>query len=224
MILAIETATSVCGIAIVQANRILGSRSTAEKNMHSERLMPMVDELLSATGATLRELTAIAVSIGPGSFTGLRIGLSTAKGMALALQIPIIPIQTLDALAQQMLIAGKIPAKSTLCPLIDARRDEAFYAFYRHAKGRVSRISEPAIAPAAAILVQAASFQNVYFGGDGTHKLLIAAAGSGSFTYRPEILCSPETVALLAERSEKSLSPEEYAMVEPMYLRDFFTQ
>ena len=223
MILAIETATSVCGVALIENKRIVGSRSTVEKNVHSEKLLPMVDELLAATGATLGGLKAIAVSIGPGSFTGLRIGLSTAKGMAMALNLPIIPVSTLDALAQHITDAGTLSSASTICPLIDARRDEAFYAFYRVAEGRVFRISEHAIASVSAILVQAASRQGVIFGGDGTVKLC-AAAGEGSpFTFMQEIYCNPETVALLAERSEKFLSPEEYAMLEPLYLRDFVT-
>jgi tRNA threonylcarbamoyladenosine biosynthesis protein TsaB len=223
MILAIETATSVCGVALIQNNRIVGSRSTVEKNVHSEKLLPMVDELLDATGAALGGLKAIAVSIGPGSFTGLRIGLSTAKGMAMALDLPIIPVPTLDALAQHIADAGTLSSASTICPLIDARRDEAFFAFYRVGKRRVSRISEHGIASVSAILVQAASYQGVVFGGDGTMKLRGVAGETSPFTFMPEIFCTPETVALLAERSEKVLSPEQYVMLEPLYLRDFVT-
>src|SRR5450759_5199634 len=131
MILAIETATDVCGVALVQNQNVIAQRVLAEKYVHSEKLLPMIDEVLRDASLSAKHLDAIAVSIGPGSFTGLRIGLSTAKGLALSLGISVIAIPTLDALAYAFFRTKGGASAAVVCPMIDAKRDEAFFCFYR---------------------------------------------------------------------------------------------
>ena len=130
MILAIETATDVCGAALVHGGRVVAHRTVSEKNIHSEKLLSMIDDVLLDAALVLKDVDAIAVSIGPGSFTGLRIGLSTAKGLGSGAAesyhcgsdtgctcIRVSPFHPKDS-------AGIV------CPLIDAKRDEVYYCFY----------------------------------------------------------------------------------------------
>ncbi|HLP17148.1 MAG TPA: tRNA (adenosine(37)-N6)-threonylcarbamoyltransferase complex dimerization subunit type 1 TsaB [Bacteroidota bacterium] len=130
MILSIETATELCGAALIDDGFVVAHRTVTEKNIHSERLMVLVDEVLREAGVAVKDLAGIAVSIGPGSFTGLRIGLSTAKGLAYAQSLPMIPVPTLDAIAEEAVRTGVAASGDVICALIDAKRDEAYYAFF----------------------------------------------------------------------------------------------
>src|SRR5690606_20354353 len=101
IILSVETATLVCSVAVHRGGVLLGSFELFQENVHGQKLMPLVDGLLRHIGLRSDELDAVAVSAGPGSYTGLRIGASTAKGLAYALGIPLIAVDTLDALARR---------------------------------------------------------------------------------------------------------------------------
>lgn len=130
-ILCIETATHLCSVALADGGRLLAERDAEERDrfIHAERLNGMVDEVMKEAGLAMRELDAVAVGIGPGSYTGLRIGLSAAKGFCYALRIPIIGIGTLDTLAAafRMTDDGRGSADlGILHPMIDARRMEVF--------------------------------------------------------------------------------------------------
>ncbi len=125
-ILAIDTSGLVCAVAVAEDGRIQAEYKTDHKKTHSQMLMPMLDAMARALDLDLHTLDAIAVAEGPGSFTGLRIGASTAKGMAFALGIPVIPVPTLDAMAWQMPGTPGI-----ICPMMDARRGQVYTALYR---------------------------------------------------------------------------------------------
>ena len=99
-LLGIETATAVCGVALVRDGEVLAEKAVEERYAHAEKLFGFLDDVLESSGVPLRELHGIAVSIGPGSFTGLRIGLSVAKGLHVATGIPVIPVPTMEALAR----------------------------------------------------------------------------------------------------------------------------
>ena len=124
-ILGIESASVTASAAVLADDVLLAEYTTNYKKTHSETLLPMIDEILTMTGTSPKELSMIAVSEGPGSFTGLRIGAAAAKGLAMALEIPIIPVPTLDAIAYQL--AG---SACLLCPLMDARRGEVYAGLY----------------------------------------------------------------------------------------------
>lgn len=126
-VLALETATLAGSIAIVDdIEGLIGEVKVSVKIAHSERLMPSIEWLLKASGISIKEIDAFAVSIGPGSFTGLRIGLTTAKGFAFATGRPLVPVRTLDAFARTMPFCRHL-----LCPMLDARKNEVYAAFYR---------------------------------------------------------------------------------------------
>ena len=127
-LLALETATDVCSVAVLRDGAVTAQASLHRPRVHAEQLVPLVDNLLERAAVNRADLDAIAVSMGPGSYTGLRIGVSTAKGLAMALDAALIGVPTLEALA-----ASVQPAAATgdvACALLDARRDEVYAAAY----------------------------------------------------------------------------------------------
>ena len=125
-VLAVETSTLSGGAALLDDERVVGEYTLDVRITHSERLMAAIDRLLSDAGWTPRDLEGLAVTVGPGSFTGLRIGLSTVKGLALALTVPIAAVPTLDAMATLLPFAA-LP----VCPVLDARKREVYASLYR---------------------------------------------------------------------------------------------
>lgn len=220
MILAVETATDVCGAALVHQQRVVAHRSIVDRHIHSEKLLPMVDEVLRLASVPLKSIDAIAVSIGPGSFTGLRIGLSTAKGLAVALDRPLIAVPTLDALVQEYVRSQTLTIKTTVCALIDAKRDEAFFAFYSVDAAGVRKRSGYQIASASSIIDAVANEGPVVFVGDGTGKMRNAPGLTKAMSFADSIRCSPVSVGVLAEGGIR-LTAGETSVLEPMYLRDF---
>lgn len=219
MILAIETATDVCGVALVRDQSVIAQRVLAEKYVHSEKLLPMIDEVLRDASLSAKQLETIAVSIGPGSFTGLRIGLSTAKGLALSLGISVIAVPTLDALAHAFFRSKMGTTAAVVCPMIDAKRDEAFFCFYRIDAAGVTRQSAYAIALKSKIFEMAPP--SVIFVGDGAKRLGASRKIDTSKQFNPSIVCSAESVGLVAEIVGVRQSREELSTLEPLYLREF---
>ena len=128
-VLAIESSGLVASAAIVTEDTMLAEYTVNFKKTHSQTLLPMVEEIVSMVGIELKEIDAIAVSAGPGSFTGLRIGSATAKGLGLALNKPIIPVPTTQGIA-----ANLYGTEGILCPLMDARRNQVYTGLYRYNK------------------------------------------------------------------------------------------
>ncbi len=134
-ILAIESSGLVASVAVTENNTLVGEYTTNQKKTHSQTLLPMLDELTKRLELDLNTIDAIAVSMGPGSFTGLRIGSATAKGLGLALDKPIIPVPTVDALAYNLWGTDKL-----VCPLMDARRQQAYTGLYTFEKGQLNTV------------------------------------------------------------------------------------
>ncbi len=161
-ILGIETATQTGGIAIIEDDRVLveyrlGPRATGDRA--GERILVLLERALSDQGLTLDVLDAIAVSIGPGSYTGLRIGLGIVKGLVFGSSLPVVPVSTLAAIA-----AGVTCGDETVCPVLDAKKGQLYAArFRRPGGGRLLRLSpDTALEPAA--LVQALDGPTVFVG------------------------------------------------------------
>lgn len=146
-ILAVETATLAGSVAVLDGGRVVGQSLLDIGLTHSERLIAMVDGLLRDCGWEASDLEGLAVSVGPGSFTGLRVGVATAKGLALALGLPVAAVPTLDALAWTLPFAD-----AAVCPLLDARKGEVYLALYRWSADRMERLSDYlALSPRAAV-------------------------------------------------------------------------
>ena len=143
LVLGIESSTTQGGVAIVGEDRVLCETILNVEVTHSERLLPAVDRALGEARISLEALGGIAVSIGPGSFTGLRIGLSTAKGLAYATGLPLVGVPTLEAMAWTL-----PAARWQICPVLDARKQEVYAALFRHETDGLRRITEDsALAP-----------------------------------------------------------------------------
>jgi tRNA threonylcarbamoyladenosine biosynthesis protein TsaB len=199
MILAIETATDICSAALVHNDNILSSRSLDEKNIHSEKLMVLVDEILIDAHVSIKQLGAIAVSIGPGSFTGLRIGLSTAKGLAMAIGSSIIPVPTLDGIAEEYRRSRQGDGNEIYCSVIDAKRNEAFFSFYSISSSGIQRLTDYSIKPKDEIITEA----------DRRNAVLRQVSSNAA------------SIGLLAERNASSMTIHDFSLLEPLYLRDF---
>ena len=136
-ILGIETSSDICSIGITSKENFLSELSAHTHNAHSESLFPGILNVINTAGMNMKDLSGVAVSSGPGSFTGLRIGVSAAKGIAFALNIPLFLIPTLDIFANYGLGLGKI-----ICSIIPSIRGDVFYCYYKEKNGNVERISE----------------------------------------------------------------------------------
>ena len=132
--LAVETATLAGSAALLEGGQVIGQSLLDIALTHSERLMAMVDRLLQDCGWDIADVDALAVSIGPGSFTGLRVGIATVKGLAMAHGLPVAPVPTLDALACNLPFAD-----APVCPLLDARKGEVYLSLYRWNEDRMER-------------------------------------------------------------------------------------
>lgn len=129
-ILALDSSGLVASAAVVEDDVTIAEYTVNYKKTHSQTLLPMLDEIKRMTELDLHTVDAVAVAAGPGSFTGLRIGSATAKGLGLALDIPIIPVPTVDALAYNLYGSGRL-----ICPLMDARRNQVYTGLYTFQKG-----------------------------------------------------------------------------------------
>jgi len=218
-ILGIETATERLGAALVTRDGRLFERHTDSRSSHCELLPGFITELSAESGVPLDRIEGIAVSAGPGSFTGLRIGIATAMGLACGLGIPACGVNTLAALAWNAAGGGAL-----VCPLIDARRAEAYTAVYRIGMGEPETVVEPAAVPIARIAVILAGLgEPVTLTGPaaGTFRPIIEAAGELPLEFLSAESAKPSAVAIarlgrIIFASGGGGSP---ASLSPVYLR-----
>jgi tRNA threonylcarbamoyladenosine biosynthesis protein TsaB len=218
-ILQIETATTVCSVALARDGKVIGIKQLDERNIHAEIITVYIDELLAVAGLNYGDLDAVAVSSGPGSYTGLRIGVSTAKGLCFALDKPLIAVETLDAMAQGIINDREIDDQTLLCPMIDARRMEVYTALF-DSTGRV-------IKPTSAEIIDENSFNEqlltnkILFFGDGADKCREALGGNPNAQF---VTGFTNSAAYLTKEAAQKLRDgrfEDVAYFEPYYLKDF---
>jgi tRNA threonylcarbamoyladenosine biosynthesis protein TsaB len=201
VILGIETATKTGGVAILSERGVLAAYTLNIEATHSERLMLTVDRVLSDTGRGLADIDGFAVSVGPGSFTGLRIGVSTVKGLAFATGKPVAAVPTLRALA------GNLPwSRYPVCPLLDARKNEVYAAIYRSEAG----MPVPVMAERTVALRELA-------GGIFEQTVFI---GEGALLYREELRSLLGDLALFAPLSAMVPSAASVAELGRIMLRE----
>ncbi len=219
--LGIETATTVCGVALVRNGMDPIEHVLDIPNVHSERLVPLIEELVRESGIHLDQLDCIAVSIGPGSFTGLRIGLSVAKGLAYAADIPLIPVPTLEALAYNVIRAGGVPAGTDILSLLDAHRGDAYRAVYRITPGfTLEEMAPAAIVPYEAIAGWAQSQKSIIVVGDA-EKIVSVRTDLRKYWNSGLSRCSPISIGILGLRRYQSGERADCSSLEPQYLREF---
>ena len=218
LILAIETSTKVCSVALLRGEQILAESSLFLGKSHAEMLLHLVNQLFFYTNTDKATLQAVAISEGPGSYTGLRIGTSTAKGLCFALEIPLISVNTLEAMAAQL--TDKIPGKALLCPMIDARRLEVYSAVFA---ANLDNLEETR-----PVVLDGESYGNfladseVYFFGDGAEKAKDILFSLNA-RFIDDIVPNAITIGLLALEKYERGEFESLAYFEPFYLKEFHT-
>ncbi len=220
-ILCIETGTTTCSVALGNENGVVGFKDLSDSRAHASQLSVLVDELLKELSFDISKVDAIAISQGPGSYTGLRIGVSFAKGVCYSLGKPLIAVGSLDSMVygiKEVLPKETISDISLFCPMIDARRMEVYSAFYNQTIHRISEVE--------AIIVDSNSFFNqlqnskVLFFGNGASKCKSVISNQNAIfidNFEP----SARFMLPLALNAYKDEKFEDIAYFEPFYLKDF---
>jgi tRNA threonylcarbamoyladenosine biosynthesis protein TsaB len=212
-ILNIETATKNCSVALAKDGKTIVCKEIAEEGYsHAERLHVFIEEIISEAGVAMKELCAVAVSQGPGSYTGLRIGVSAAKGLCYALNIPLIAIDTLQSLASRVYVS-----EGLIVPMLDARRMEVYSAVFSATFDKKREIL--------AEIITEYSFKDidetVYFVGDCNEKCKTVLT-KDNFVFLDEIKYpSANEMSVLSFEKYKISDTVDVAYFEPYYLKDF---
>ncbi len=217
-ILLIETATDVCSVGIASNGKLVCVEESFVKNAHASQLQVLVEKAIQKATITLNQINAIAISIGPGSYTGLRVGLSAAKGYCFALNIPLIAIDTLESLAYQASKHTDFNNQGYLIPLLDARRMEVYTSVWDASLNKIKDVSP--------IILDAFSFQEYLSKGDcfifgsGAEKFK-AICNATNLIYLHEIYSSVKGMAGIAFNCFQENRFADIAYIEPFYLKDF---
>ncbi len=222
-ILCIETSTEVCSVALSAEGRVVSEREDKSGRNHAQLLTRYVEEVMSERNLPFKSLDAVAVSGGPGSYTGLRIGVSTAKGLCYAAGLPLIAISSLEAMAHYVInnpYSLGIEKKEPLlyCPMIDARRMEVYACVYNHQLVKIREIQ--------ADIIDHLSFelllldQKILFFGNGADKCKMTIQHPNAL-FLDNITTSAAYMAELAESAFMAGNFADVAYYEPYYLKDF---
>lgn len=219
LILQIDTATEIACVCLSRNGVLLGQLANTEQKSHASFVQPAILELMQQTELELHQLDAVAVTAGPGSYTGLRVGLSSAKGLCFALQKPLIMLNTLEVMAAAQVTVTPPAGNVLLCPMIDARRMEVFTALYN------KDLQE--LAPPSALILNEQSFaaeltdNTIVFFGSGSAKWqqLIQHPHAVFSTVQHQA----EGMSLLAWKAFQDKRFADLAYSEPLYVKEFFT-
>ncbi len=217
-LLHIESTSTVCSVAVSKDAELIALKEINNGYTHAENLHVFIEQLLFETSLQVKDLNAISVSSGPGSYTGLRIGFSAAKGLAYALHIPLITIETLKALSSRVINTEN--KNAVYCPLLDARRMEVYCAIYDN------QLNE--ILPVRALVLNEESIQvfnqnkDIYFFGDGMPKAKKLLQTMPNVHFIDDITASATYMISLAFKKYSAQDFADVAYVEPNYLKEFF--
>jgi tRNA threonylcarbamoyladenosine biosynthesis protein TsaB len=220
LILQIETATTSCSVALARDGSVLGFKEVNERSIHAEVITLFIEELIKHAKLQYTDIDAVAVSCGPGSYTGLRIGISTAKGLCFALDKPLISIDTLGAMTNGVINRqGYNPGDVLLCPMIDARRMEVYTAIYKTTGENIKAT--------AAEIIDENSFSDllksnkILFFGDGAEKCHAVLSSNPNAVFFTGFANSAADLTQKAFDKFKRQDFEDVAHFEPYYLKDF---
>lgn len=220
-VLGIDTSGLVASVAIVEENQLLSEFTINYKKTHSQTLMPMMNDMFQACGIQTSDMDAIAVASGPGSFTGLRIGAATAKGMAQGLKKPLIGIPTLDGLANNVYHASHF----LICPIMDARRNQVYTASYKRQNGQLKRLTDYRAIPIEQLLQEVQQQEDpILFLGDGVdvyQEIIKKTLPTNSYqwVHTSNNRQRAATIASLGMQLVKEGKTQNYMEFVPFYLR-----
>jgi len=219
-ILNIETSTKACSVSISNDGVLLAVKESVDMDYsHAEKLNLFIDEVIKSASLEFKQLKAIAVSKGPGSYTGLRIGVSTAKGLAYALQIPLISIDTLGSMANGFLMNSKCLKSEILVPMIDARRKEVYMRIFDFELKSLSETEAKVIDVNS--FDKWSSYNSIHLFGDGADKFHDDFINDDRVVIHKKFYPSAEFMVALSYQKFKENNFEDVAYFEPFYLKDF---
>jgi len=222
-ILHIETATQICSVALSENNEIILSRQSDKKNAHSSVLTVFIDEIFRETGVNVHQLDAVSVSMGPGSYTGLRIGVSAAKGLCYAADKPLIAVNTLEAMAFGMIKMASMKFENItdflFCPMIDARRMEVYSAIFNAQLESIRAVKAEIIDEQS--FAELLGQNKIVFAGDGAEKCKNLFAANQNAIFMDDFTPSANYLVEIANLKFKEKNLENVAYFEPFYLKDF---
>lgn len=222
LILNIETATTVCSVSLAKDGKLLALKELNGDYTHAENLTLFIEDVMKQANLPLASLDAIAVSKGPGSYTGLRIGVSTAKGLCYSLNKPLISVNTLEALCHLLFkpaYRSLLTDHSFLCPMLDARRMEVYCVVYDPQGNEVK--------PTSADIIDENSFADLLakhelvFFGDGSEKCKETLSQNKNARFIDDVVPSADSMITLSEKAFNANRFEDVAYFEPFYLKDF---
>lgn len=216
VILSLETSSKICSVAIHKDGNVLACSEVHINQSHASKLAPLISNVVSISGIAMSELTAVAISSGPGSYTGLRIGTSTAKGLCYSLSIPLITINTLELLAFQM--SNRIEQGALLCPMIDARRMEVYCMVVDKQLNEISPVEAKVITEDA--FAEILDKRKIIFFGDGAMKCNTTITHSNAIFIdgvHPDVSDLGKIAFEKFTRNQK----EDLVNFEPLYLKEF---
>ncbi len=222
LILNLETATTACSVSLSKDGELLGLKEINGDYSHAENLTVFIEDVFKQANLKLQDVDAIAVSQGPGSYTGLRIGVSTAKGLCYSLDKPLIAVDTLQHIALSVItnLKSQILNLNTLfCPMLDARRMEVYCAIYD--------ININCVMQTSALIIDENSFADtlkentIYLFGDGAAKCREVLSANKNVFFMDDIFPSAKNMITLSEKAYNNKQFEDVAYFEPFYLKDF---
>jgi len=218
-ILAIDTTSTAASVAVINEEKLIGEYTCDASLSHLEKLMPMIENMLSNCELTIKDIDCLAVSDGPGSFTGIRIGVSTARALAQTLKKPIISVSTLKAMAYNVSSYSGV-----ICPIIDARRNQVYAAAYKWKNGECVELLEPKAYLIGNVLDMMKEHKEVMFLGDGVkvqkEKITDELGVSAKFAPQNVLMQKASSVAQLGfELANSTSEQKEYYEIHPNYLR-----
>ncbi len=218
LILQIETSTTSCSVALSEDGATIAVKELQERNAHASSLTIFIEDVMKQACFPLSALNAVAVSMGPGSYTGLRIGVSTAKGLCYALDVPLIAVNTLTAMASKMITRHQ-NRDILYCPMIDARRMEVYTAVFDHELRELKSVDAKVIDSNS--FSDVLSDHQVVFFGDGANKCREVLGMHSNALFEDDFINSATDMSYLAYSKFTLYQFEDVAYFEPYYLKDF---
>lgn len=217
-ILGLDTSTMTATCAVIEDNKLLGEYSLSQDMSHSEKLVPMIKEILDGLNLKIKDIDLYGVGIGPGSFTGLRIGVATIKSFAHLFDKPVVGVPTLEALAYNL------PYNDIVVPMIDARRERVYTGIYTWDNGILKEIMASDVLPIDEVMERLKEYEDVVVNGNGSalHKKYIVEElqNKVKFSTMGQNICRASSIAELAKIKYDKGQVDDYFTLAPDYLRE----
>ena len=220
LILNIDTSSPVCSVCLAKDGSVIAERNDESENQHASRLTALIDELMDDQDVRLKDLSAVALSCGPGSYTGLRIGASVAKGICYGLDKPLISVSTLQGLAYMMSVKHPDP-NGVYIPMLDARRNDVYMSIYDDDNNIIEKDNFATINVGFADTLANYNVKNIYFGGSGAKKVPLTDFNDKFGTVIENLICKASNINVISYKHFIERIFENVNYFEPFYLKEF---